>query len=210
GGQRQRVMIAMALACRPDLIIADEPTTALDIIVQAQILALLTGQVRERQISMIVISHDLSVLGETCDRLAIMYARRMLRVRPPPPSPRRATPSLPPDLVPCFSAPRRPRLPAGPRRTPGRTARSARRPRRMPVRAAMPRGDPGVPNPGRRTVARRGTARIGLHQGAGRIRLLTGPWGRSRPGTAGQPAHARHAAAFRPGQRPHAPARPGA
>jgi oligopeptide/dipeptide ABC transporter ATP-binding protein len=82
GGQRQRVMIAMALACNPDLIIADEPTTALDVIVQAQILDLMTSLVREHQISMVVISHDLSVLGQTCDNLAIMYAGRLAEIGP--------------------------------------------------------------------------------------------------------------------------------
>jgi peptide/nickel transport system ATP-binding protein len=82
GGQRQRVMIAMALACQPDLIIADEPTTALDVIVQGQILELLADMVRDRQIGMIMISHDLSVLAATCERLAVMYAGRIVEIGP--------------------------------------------------------------------------------------------------------------------------------
>ncbi|MEW1859966.1 ABC transporter ATP-binding protein [Streptomyces sp. NPDC088194] len=82
GGQRQRVMVAMALACRPDLIIADEPTTALDVMVQAQILELLAERVRESRISVIMITHDLSLLAHTCDRLAVMYAGRIVELGP--------------------------------------------------------------------------------------------------------------------------------
>ncbi|GLU46162.1 ABC transporter ATP-binding protein [Nocardiopsis ansamitocini] len=82
GGQRQRVMIAMALACEPRLIIADEPTTALDVMIQAQILRLIDGLVTEHGIALMMISHDLSVLADTCDRLAVMYAGRVVEEGP--------------------------------------------------------------------------------------------------------------------------------
>ena len=78
GGMKQRVMIAMALVCRPKLIIADEPVTALDVMIQAQILELLKKLTKEYKLSMIMISHDLSVLSELCDRMAIMYAGRVV------------------------------------------------------------------------------------------------------------------------------------
>jgi peptide/nickel transport system ATP-binding protein len=78
GGQRQRVMVAMALACRPRLVVADEPTTALDVMVQAQILDLLSGLVRDLGVGLVIISHDLSVLADVCDRVVVMYAGRVV------------------------------------------------------------------------------------------------------------------------------------
>ena len=77
GGMRQRAMIAMALACDPAVVIGDEPTTALDVMVQAQILELLERLRRELGLSLILITHDLSVIAETCDRVLVMYAGRV-------------------------------------------------------------------------------------------------------------------------------------
>jgi peptide/nickel transport system ATP-binding protein len=77
GGMRQRAMIAMALACNPEILIADEPSTALDVIVQAQVLQLLR-QLKERlNLSLIIISHDLSIIAETCENIAVMYGGKI-------------------------------------------------------------------------------------------------------------------------------------
>ncbi len=80
GGMRQRVMIAMAIACNPSLLIADEPTTALDVTIQARILELLQGLRQDRNMAILLITHDLSIISEQADRVAIMYAGRIMEL----------------------------------------------------------------------------------------------------------------------------------
>ena len=84
GGMAQRVMIAMAIACNPRLLIADEPTTALDVTVQAQILELLVSLARERRMALFLITHDLAVVAQTAQRAIVMYAGRVMETGPVP------------------------------------------------------------------------------------------------------------------------------
>ncbi len=82
GGMKQRAMIALALTCHPSLVIADEPTTALDVMIQAQILELMKKLREQTSLSLILITHDLSVIAETCDKVVIMYAGRIMEEAP--------------------------------------------------------------------------------------------------------------------------------
>ncbi len=82
GGMKQRVMIAIALACHPSLLVADEPTTALDVTIQAQVLELLRRLQRDSQMSILLITHDLGVVSEMAHRVAVMYAGEIVEIAP--------------------------------------------------------------------------------------------------------------------------------
>ena len=172
GGMAQRVMIAMAIACNPKLLIADEPSTALDVTVQAQILALLTTLQRERGMALMLITHDLAVVAETAQRVVVMYAGQQVETGPVPQI--FETPRHPYTQALLAALPEhnigRPRLQAIPGVVPGQhdrptgcllSPRCALRDRPLPARATPARGNRRPPRPLSLRARRRGAAHHG-------------------------------------------------
>ena len=170
GGMRQRAMIALALACRPDVVVADEPTTALDVMIQAQILELLAELSREMGMGLILVTHDLGVVAQVCDRVVVMYGGRVAeeadteRLFADPQHPYTEAPAC---LVPRHRAPR-----PAPARHPGGAAAPGRDATGLPVRAAlpMPPSTGAGPRCRRRTTWAMGAARACFLVEPGRVR----------------------------------------
>ena len=144
GGMRQRVVLALALCAEPDLLIADEPTTALDVSIQAQIIALLKRLCRERGTAVMLITHDMGVIAETADRVAVMYAGRIAEIGPVRDVVQHPRHPYTKGLMGAIPTRRRTRRPAGadpglhaaPRRHPARAAPSIRAARTPSTAAA--------------------------------------------------------------------------
>ena len=169
GGMRQRVMIAMALACDPQLLIADEPTTALDVTIQAQILRLMLELKERIGAAILLITHDLGVVAETCQRVIVMYAGRKVEEAPVLDAVRPAAASLHAGPDGLHPAPRRPGGAAG--RNPRHRAQPARSDRRAAHsrRAAPSRPSAAAPRRRRSTTMAAGTwRRAGTSRGCWR------------------------------------------
>ena len=136
GGMRQRAVIAMSLACRPDLVIADEPTTALDVIVQDRILRRLKDIQRDLQMSMIYITHDLAVVAEVTDRLGVMYAGKLVEAGST--AGRVQQPGPPLHVGPAFGVPKHPGAETGVGDAGRGTAQPDRPAPRLPVPSPLP------------------------------------------------------------------------
>ena len=170
GGMRQRAMIAMALACGPDVLIADEPTTALDVTIQAQILELLKDLQRELKMALVLITHNIGVVAEMADDVVVMYAGRAVEKSPvfeafkDPRHPYTRPPGLGALHLPAQGPPVGHRRPA---------ARPLRRAPRLPVRAALRRGPAAMPHrrPAALLSARRPHGQLleGRSAGGGRV-----------------------------------------
>ena len=170
GGMRQRVMIAIALACGPELLIADEPTTALDVTVQAEIIDLMAELCAAKGTAILMISHDLGLVANMCQRVAVMYAGRIVEAQPAEAIFAHPHASLYAGPRRFPAAPRRARAarpPAGCARSPASCPRSPAYPSGLPLQPALPARDRGLPRRWRPTIT-------ALPDG--RTRAVPSPW----------------------------------